>query len=82
MSLQLSPGTTLPIVTTLSDDTLSPPLSLLAKLGAIVVQAGECFSRPGINYDDVLTLRKLLIDPEVVQGLEDMRPLVPVKRNR
>lgn len=61
-------------------DFKTPSLSLLAKLGSIAVHTEE-FLSPGGHEFDVAALNNLLGDPEVVQWMEAMGPLLPRKRS-
>lgn len=54
-------------------------LSLAVKLGSIVVHADEA-TGPMAHPYDVVALRRLLEDPEVMEWLKAMGPLVPLKR--
>lgn len=58
-----------------------PSLSLLVKLGSIVVHADEYLS-PSAHVFDLEALRVGLRDPEVQEWIKDMGALLPVKRNR
>lgn len=62
-------------------DPLSPPTSLLAKVGSIAAHAEELFSPDGHPADQA-TIEALLVDPEVQQWLEQMRglALLPARR--
>lgn len=60
-------------------DPLKPSLSLLVKLGSIVVHTDEMFSPKG-HYFDKITTRQLLADPEVQKWLKDMGAYMPVRR--
>ena len=59
----------------------TPSLSLLCKLGSVCVHAAEVLS-PKRHEFDVVALRGLLDDPEVVEWLSEMRAaaLLPVPR--
>lgn len=59
-----------------------PDLTTLVKLGSIVVHADEATGPNGHPYD-VVALRDLLNDPEVMDWIQDMRRLgfMPVKRD-
>ena len=61
-------------------DPLKPSLSLLCKLGSIVVHADEALS-PGGHHFDVATIRTLLADQEVNEWLKTMTVYLPAKRN-
>lgn len=65
----------------MSDSLTSPSLSLLVKLGSIVVHADEFTGRNGYEYD-LVAMRQGLVDPEVTEWLEEMqrRGFLPVKR--
>jgi len=56
-----------------------PSLALLAKLGSIAVHAEEFLSPKGHEFD-VAALNNLLRDPEVVEWMSAMGPLLPRKR--
>lgn len=60
---------------------LTPPLSLLCKLGSIAVHAEETISEEGHDLD-MAALRALLADSEVVEWLGAMNAaaLLPLKR--
>lgn len=62
-------------------DPLRPTLSLLVKLGSIVVHVDEFLCEQGHYYDEV-ALEQMLQDPEVVAWVWEMteRGLLPVKR--
>ncbi len=59
----------------------SPSLSLMCKLGSIIVHLEEA-SGPACSVFDVITTRTILNDPEVQDWLAAMRKaaLLPVKR--
>lgn len=57
-----------------------PSLSLLVKLGSIVVHTDEMMT-PRRHAFDVITVRSLLSDPEVQEWIVAMGPLLPVKRS-
>lgn len=57
------------------------PMSLQAKLAAIVVHADEYLSPNGHEVDKT-TIQNLVVDPEVVAWVESLGPLAPVKRNK
>ena len=61
---------------------LTPPPSLLCKLGSIIVHMEEA-TEPGGHEFDVHTMKQLMADPEVEQWLADMRAMamLPVKRS-
>lgn len=61
---------------------LIPSAGLLAKLGSVVVHAGELFSSGGHAFDRA-ALNNLVTDPEVEEWLAQMRKLalIPEKRN-
>lgn len=60
---------------------LNPTVSLLCKLGSIVVHADEAMSPHGHQFDAV-ALKGLIADPEVSAWLDGMRKgaFLPVKR--
>ena len=62
-------------------DVFAPPLSLLCKIGSIVVHVEEGAGEDGHAYDWA-AIRSLLADREVQGWIEGMRKgaLVPVKR--
>lgn len=60
-------------------DPLKPSLSLLSKLGSIIVHAEEMASLKGHAFDKI-AMDGLLNDPEVREWLKGMGPLLPVKR--
>jgi hypothetical protein len=60
-------------------DPTKPSLSLLSKLGSIVVHADEALSVDGRHVDIQMTV-SLIDDPEVQQWIKDMGPLLPLKR--
>lgn len=60
-------------------DPLTPSLSLLTKLGSIVVHTDEFFSQSGHEFDKH-ALDQLLIDPEVATWRKAMGVYLPVKR--
>lgn len=57
----------------------APSLSLLSKLGSIIIHTDEFLSSKGHQFDKV-ALEQLIADAEVQQWLKAMGPLVPVKR--
>lgn len=59
---------------------LTPSAGLLAKLGSAIVHADEYMSSDGREVDRQEFLARLS-DPEVQQWIEDMGPLLPLKRN-
>ena len=56
-----------------------PGLTLLVKLGSIIVHADELLSPDGRNLDKRI-IQGLLADPEVKEWIASMGPLLPVKR--
>lgn len=62
--------------------TLHPSISVLCKLGSIVVHVDEATSPDGHQFDTV-ALKGLIADPEVSAWLDGMRKaaFLPVKRN-
>lgn len=60
---------------------LQPSPSLLCKVGSIIVHIEEGTGSGGHPFD-IMTMRQLLNDPEVVQWMASMRSmaLLPVKR--
>ena len=62
-------------------DPLKPSMSLLAKLGSIVVHVEEAMSSKQHKFD-ILALQQGIVDPEVVAWLGEMRKLalIPEKR--
>ena len=62
-----------------AEDKLHPPLSLLCKLGSIVVHADEYTSGGGHPFDKE-AIRAIVTDPEVMAWIKAMGPLMPVKR--
>lgn len=64
---------------TKKSDPLKPSISLLSKLGSIVVHAEEFISPQGHQLD-VAALSTLLKDHEVVEWIKGMRVFIPVKR--
>ena len=65
----------------MNNDPLTPPVTLLCKLGSIAVHVEEFLSPQGHPVDKA-ALEDLLRDPEVQAWLDDMgrQALVPVKR--
>lgn len=63
-------------------NTLKPPTSLLVKLGSIAIHADEGLSDRGHEFD-IIALKRLLQDEEVVEWLRlmDTLALIPKKRN-
>jgi hypothetical protein len=61
------------------EHTLKPSLSLLVKLGSIIVHTDEAFSPDGREVDRDVCLH-LIHDPEVQEWITDMGALLPVKR--
>lgn len=66
-------------MTKTKNDPLKPSLSLLSKLGSIVVHADEALSPKGHEYDR-LAIRSLIGDPEIQQWIADMGVYLPKKR--
>lgn len=62
-------------------DPLKPGMSLLAKLGSIVVHVEEAMSSKGHKFD-IAALQQGISDPEVTMWLAEMRKLalIPEKR--
>jgi len=60
---------------------LSPPASLLCKLGSIAVHAEEILS-PGGHAADRFALQALFNDPEVKEWLKQMDSLAMIPRKR
>jgi len=71
--------TEIPSVVLAPADHLHPSLSLLAKLGSVLVHVDELLSTKGHNYDRI-ALTQALVDPEIKQWVKDMGPLLPLKR--
>jgi hypothetical protein len=61
------------------DDPLKPPLTLLSKLGSIAVHAEEMSSPKGHAFD-LIAIRSLLADSEVVAWVKAMDVYLPQKR--
>lgn len=63
-------------------DPIHPPLTTLVKLGSLIVHADEGCSDEGHPFD-VLTIKHLLADPEVVEWMTAMDRLafLPKKRS-
>lgn len=61
---------------------LSPPASLLVKLGSIIVHFDEYYAAGGHPFD-LQTAQQLLLDPEVQTWIIEMtsRAMLPVKRS-
>ena len=57
------------------------PITLAAKLGAIVVHAEEMFSPDGHEFDRI-ALQQGIADDEVQAWIGSLGPLVPVKRSK
>lgn len=57
-----------------------PDLTLLCKLGSIVVHADE-MTEPGAHEFDHTAVRTLLADPEVQAWIKGMGGLLPLKRS-
>jgi hypothetical protein len=60
-------------------DPLKPNLTLLCKLGSIIVHADEAMSDSGHQFD-ILAAKSTLNDPEVQQWIKDMGVYLPKKR--
>lgn len=60
-------------------DPLKPSLSLICKLGSIVVHAEEMLSPTGHGFDRT-ALESVLMDAEVQEWLSKMGVYLPVKR--
>lgn len=63
------------------DETLRPSLSLLCKLGSIVIHADEITS-PGAHEFDRSALHTLLADPEVKEWLTQMDQMAFLPKKR
>ena len=61
---------------------LKPSPALLSKLGSIVIHAEEIVDPIKGHHFDLVALKSVLNDPEVVEWLSEMRKMamVPVKR--
>ena len=62
-------------------DPLKPSVSLLSKLGSIVVHADEATSA-GRHEFDIVAIKSLLDDTEVKEWITDMGAFLPVKRSK
>lgn len=64
------------------DNLIEPTLSLLCKLGSIVVHADEATEHGGHEFD-VIAIRNVLNDPEVAAWISGMtrKGFLPVKRS-
>ena len=60
---------------------LSPPASILCKLGSIAVHAEELLSPSGHDFDRA-ALQTLFDDPEVKEWLKQMDMLAMIPRKR
>ena len=60
--------------------TAVPSITLLMKLGSIVVHADEATELGGHSFD-IGAMRTLIDDPEVKKWIEDMGVLLPRKRS-
>lgn len=60
-------------------DPLNPSLTLLMKLGSIVVHADEALSVAGHPFD-IESMKPLLADPEVKSWIKGMGVYLPQKR--
>ena len=63
----------------MTDSPLTPPLSVLVKLGSIAVHVDEMLSQKGHEFDRH-AIQTLLDDEEVKQWIKAMGPFMPVKR--
>lgn len=61
-------------------DPLKPELTLLIKLGSIIVHAEELWG-PGGHEFDKIAAEVLLKDPEIKEWVKAMGPFLPVKRS-
>lgn len=61
---------------------LTPPISILIKMGSIAVHVEELLSKDGHEFDKV-ALDSLLSDPEVKEWMAEMSKLalLPLKRS-
>jgi len=64
----------------LKEDVREPSVSLLCKLGSIIVHADE-MTEPGGHEFDHAALRTLLADPEVKAWIKGMGAMLPLKRS-
>jgi hypothetical protein len=62
-------------------DPLKPSVSLLSKLGSIVVHADEATSA-GRHEFDIVAIKSLLDNPEVKEWITAMGVFMPVKRSK
>lgn len=62
-------------------DPCRPCVTLLAKLGSIVVHAEELVGPNGHDFDR-LAIMSASADPEVKAWIEAMGPLLPLKRSK
>ena len=62
----------------MKSDPLKPSLSLLTKIGSIIIHTEEFFSSSGHAFDQY-ALDSLLSDHEVKEWLKSMGALLPVK---
>lgn len=67
----------------MSDNPLTPPVSLLCKLGSIATHAEEAMS-PGAHGFDLIAMKSAIADPEVQRWLGAMGALslIPLKRDK
>ncbi len=65
------------------NDPLKPSVSLLCKLGSLIVHADEGFSDIGHHFDEI-AFAEGLRDPEVLEWISQMSAMsmLPVKRGR
>lgn len=61
-------------------EVIEPDLTLLCKLGSIVVHADE-MTEPGAHEFDHTALRTLIADADVQAWIKKMGPLLPLKRS-
>jgi len=60
---------------------LTPSVSLLSKLGSVIVHVEELYSSGGHEFD-VVAFKMAIADPEVAEWIDQMSKLafIPVKR--
>lgn len=57
------------------------PISLVVKLASIVVHADEASDPTAAHPFDLMALRTLVTDAEVIEWIKSIGPLAPVKRS-
>ena len=63
------------------NDPFKPSVALLSKIGSLIVHMQEFASPSGHEYDGI-AVNQLLNDPDVIEWMKQMGPLLPVLRRK